>query len=645
MSRVNRAWPLVLPLALLAAGGAGAADHAAIWEIQGRGMESPLAGQRIETGPAVVTAVGPALFFIQETVSGADGDPWTSDGIAVYTGSAPTVTPGDLVLVTGTVQEYHGMTEIAGTPEVIITGTAPLPDPVVFDETTPSPGRPWPETELERFEGMRITVPGGFVCGPTDRYGEAVVSAAGHRAFREPGIPWPGREGLPVWDGNPELFELAPAALGLPEQELSAGTRFSATGVLAWAWGAYQLWPTVLQTDPAPLPVPAPDRLEGAFRVATLNAERLFDTGDDPATEDTVLTPEEEATRLGKLAREIVDVLGAPDVLALQEVENEATLDALASAVTAIEPTLVYGSLLVEGNDPSGLDIGFLVRLGVRTTGLEQLDAGARFDFDGQVYTTFDRPPLLLTLDLPETAGGSLALLALHLRSMRGIDGDDGPFVRAKRAEQARLVALRVQEWQAAHPGGRLAVLGDLNAYPFTDGWVDVVGQITGRPDPLGASIPVVPIVDPPLERGSDRVEAASRYSFILDGNAAPIDNVLLTGSAAALVSSIVYAHASADAPEAWATLPDDPRRASDHDGMVADFGPDTDRDGIADPFDVCPSVPDPGQEDSDLDGIGDACDPCRDIVLRAGEGGPVVGWIRPPECGLPGPIEIETGS
>jgi hypothetical protein len=44
--------------------------------------------------------------------------------------------------------------------------------------------------------------------------------------------------------------------------------------------------------------------------------------------------------------------------------------------------------------------------------------------------------------------------------------------------------------------------------------------------------------------------------------------------------------------------------------------GPDGDADGYGDPWDNCPLLANPGQEDADSDGIGDLCDPCTDTDL-----------------------------
>jgi alpha-tubulin suppressor-like RCC1 family protein len=50
--------------------------------------------------------------------------------------------------------------------------------------------------------------------------------------------------------------------------------------------------------------------------------------------------------------------------------------------------------------------------------------------------------------------------------------------------------------------------------------------------------------------------------------------------------------------------------RRSSSDGLGDACDPDDDNDGIDDPLDNCPTVPNPGQDDIDFDGIGDACDP-----------------------------------
>ena len=90
--------------ALLACGSSTWAQVATrIPALQGNGAVSPLAGQRVTT-EGVVTHVVHNGFFLQDPLG--DGDPATSDGVFVFTSSAPTVSVGDVVRLTGTVTEF-----------------------------------------------------------------------------------------------------------------------------------------------------------------------------------------------------------------------------------------------------------------------------------------------------------------------------------------------------------------------------------------------------------------------------------------------------------------------------------------------------------------------------------------------------------
>ena len=65
------------------------------------------------------------------------------------------------------------------------------------------------------------------------------------------GIEVPGEPGYPIWDGNPEVFELDPDKLGLPNQIIPAGSSFSAIGTLGFEFGGYEFWPSELAIAPA----------------------------------------------------------------------------------------------------------------------------------------------------------------------------------------------------------------------------------------------------------------------------------------------------------------------------------------------------------------------------------------------------------
>ena len=89
-----------------------------------------------------------------------------------------------------------------------------------------------------------------------------MVTAASDRPFREPGVEYPGLSMPPIatWDGNPEIFELDPDRLGLPNLVIPAGSHFDATGVIGFDFGDYELWPTSLSVYPAAIPSSVRDR-------------------------------------------------------------------------------------------------------------------------------------------------------------------------------------------------------------------------------------------------------------------------------------------------------------------------------------------------------------------------------------------------
>ncbi|MFP5288314.1 MAG: lamin tail domain-containing protein, partial [Thermoanaerobaculia bacterium] len=248
------------------AGSCGEVVEKEISEIQGNGLASPYAGQTVLTKNTVVTAVGSDGFFIQDPTP--DADPETSEGLYIFTGSAPSVAVGDLVDVQGGVVEFFNMTEMSGAIQVVkISSGNPVPAPVPFGPALPSPNPPQPATEMERFESMLVRVENGTVTGPTNQFGESSIVAGPNRTYREPGIIYPGLPGLPVFDGNPEIFEID-NGLGGPTIEIPAGAVVVlAEGPLAFSFGDYQIWPTALNVVGTIEPAPVRARAAGEFTV------------------------------------------------------------------------------------------------------------------------------------------------------------------------------------------------------------------------------------------------------------------------------------------------------------------------------------------------------------------------------------------
>lgn len=582
-----------------------------IHDVQGAGAGSPRAGQAVTT-TGIVTGVKSNGFFLQAPDAEADADPATSEGIFVFTSSAPpsAAVVGNRVRVAGSVLEYRPssdptsppLTEI-GSPSVsfLSSGNA-LPAPVVLGDADLSPSSAL--DRLERYEGMRVRADALVVVAPTDGTvdeGTATARSSGllwgvlpgvPRPFREagadPGVPLPAGSPccVPRNDGNPERLRVdTDGLLGTLPLDVPAGTTLAGlVGPLDYGARAYTLLP-----EAAPVPSggavarAVPARQPGERTIGFLNLERFFD--DTPSGVGPTLIPDAWETRLKKASAVVRTLLRAPDVLALAEVESLPVLRALAArvradAVAAGEADPGYEAFLEEGNDLGGIDVGFLVASGIRVVSVIQEGKSATYTdpATGSAATLNDRPPLVLSARAaaPDGTEWPFAVVVNHLRSLIDVEADSpaGRRARAKRQGQAEYLAGLLSRLQAAGPDVPILAVGDFNAFDVSDGLVDVIGTARGAPAPADevAVDRSADLLDPDfLDLGAiDAFLAPSeRYSYSFAGNAQLIDHALASRAAAARVTGLAMARVGADFPETWRGDAGRPERLTDHDGLV----------------------------------------------------------------------------
>src|SRR5262249_22406312 len=171
--------------------------------------------------------------------------------------------------------------------------------------------------------------------------------------------------------------------------------------------------------------------------------------------------------RLAKVSLAIRDVLGSPDIVALEESENQSVVADIAAkisadAVAAGEPDpqyVAYGtgtSYAPYTNDIGGISVGFLVKSTVDTVKIEQLGASNVFTDprDGSTLQTLnDRPPLVLHAGIKRSNAKDypVTVIVNHLRSLSSEnDPSSGVFVRTKKELQAEFLASLIQGYQTA---------------------------------------------------------------------------------------------------------------------------------------------------------------------------------------------------
>ena len=563
-----------------------------IADVQGAGHISPLLASATDTAavhnvPGIVTAVAANGFYMQDPTP--DADAATSDGIFVFTSSAPTQAVGDAVLVSGTVTEFRAggaassnltVTEIvhnAGVEPLVVVpwNDAPaggitatvlgtdrvLPAQKINDDFGAGGGNVEtggdfdPANEgidfWESLEGMLVSVPGAVAVSPTAHFGSnEEIWVLAHDGAGATGRTERGGIAVSAGDFNPERIQIDDLNTGTLLPEVDVGARLGTmTGVVHYAFGNFEVLvadaPAVTAASTLQREVTTLGGSAGALTVGTFNVENL-DPGD---------------TTFAAIAAAIKNNLGAPDILCLEEIQdnsgpaNNGVVDASVTFNMLIEAIVAAGGPRydyrqvnpvdgADGGEPGGnIRTGFLFNP-------ERVDfvEGSLTRLQDPVGGAFDssRKPLVGVFSFN---GEEITIIGNHFNSKGGdqpLFGATQPPVldsEIQRLQQATIVADYVEGLLAADAGASVIVLGDLNDFEF--------------------SAPVGVLEAAGLTSLVETLPANQRYSYNFEGNAQVLDHVMVSPGLLAATTGFDVVHINSEFAD----------QLSDHDPSVARFG------------------------------------------------------------------------
>lgn len=546
---------------------------------------SPLVGASV-TVRGIVTLLKSNGFFLQEEAGDNDSDPNTSEGIFVFTSSAPVVGVGDQVTVGGTVAEFNGLTEITS-PTISVNSTGnPLPTAVTITAADLPPTANFAQPQLEKYEAMRLFASSLTTVAPNDSFFDVSTVITGQpRPFREPGIqanqPIPPDPTSGTPDPNIPIFDLNPERLIVDTNGRAGSTSETLTsnviitnvaGPLDYAFGTYRLINEATlnrSANMSAVAIPAP--LASEFTVAGYNIENFNNN----------------ATQRQKAALTIRDVLRLPDIIGTVEIFDLADLQALAVEIQALTG-VTYSAHLIERNGTSednDQDVGFLVKTSrVSVTSVTAQRTADTFinPNTGLPETLHDRPPLVLDATVEPTSMNPRRVLVVvnHLRSFIDVEqvAGEGVRSRAKRKAQAESLAGLLQELHTNNFGTSVISVGDYNAFQFNSGYDDSISVLKGQPTPDDQIVvdQSPDLVNPDFYNLIENVTAADRYTFVFENTPQVLDHVLVNTVARSRHTRVAIARVNADFPEVnaavFASNATRPERNSDHDPVVAYF-------------------------------------------------------------------------
>lgn len=299
-------------------------------------------------------------------------------------------------------------------------------------------------------------------------------------------------------------------------------------------------------------------RLDSGATTVTIgqfNTWNFFDTKDDPHTADTVYSPEQYAVRLTKLSTLVADALHAPDVLALQEIENEGVLKDVLSAPALAKLGYKYVLGQADGRGIGNAIIYRTDRVQLASTSQPNPDSDLPPEDKGpNANKLFARGPLMATFSRlggnDAESGAVFTVIANHFKSKLG-----GDFYEPRRQAQGAFVGGLVDAARAASPSVPVFVLGDLNATP-ADG---AYAKLTKRADGTTRVVDTV-----------DKLADADRYSYIYRGQKDLLDHMMVTPDMVDAVQAVKILHINSGTKTPQRFEPGTVNGTSDHDPILA---------------------------------------------------------------------------
>ncbi|CCH52646.1 hypothetical protein BN8_01660 [Fibrisoma limi BUZ 3] len=596
-------------------------DVIRIHDIQGAGHVSTLNGQQVIGVPGIVTVLRNNGFYMEDP--NLDGNDNTSEGIFVFTSSAPGRQVGESVTVSGTVNEFRpgndaenlSTTQIISPTVTVLSSGNPLPAPTVISASSGPGIRTIPNKVItndfpqngdveqsvfdpaedgidfyESLEGMRVQINNPVTTGLLNTNNEIWVLAdngAGATGVNSRGsITVSGNDATDVnnafgdnSDFNPESIQIDDVLAATNTLDnANSGTRLNTiVGVVDYAFGEYEILTTsALSIATSSALTKEATNLTGSanqLTVATFNVENL--------------DPNDGAARFNALASAIVSNLQSPDIISLEEIQdnNGATNDAVVDASTTFQtlinaiasaggPTYQFRQINpvddTNGGEPGGnIRVGFLFNPNrvsfVDRPGGTSTASTTVTNVNGQPQLSFS-PGLIDPTNSAFTSsrkplagefvfnGQTVFVIGNHFTS-RG--GSDALYERIQpptqggqsaRESQAAIVNQFVDNLLAVNSNANVAVVGDFNEFQFFPAMQILEGDVQGQTKVLNNLVETLPVNE--------------RFTYNFEGNAQAIDHILVSNGLFSKLDGFDVVHINSEFTD----------QLSDHDPLVARF-------------------------------------------------------------------------